>query len=64
MDSDQQDACMTLQVKSCGLEETFLNAGSNFIVTEDDIEYATNACESILNALKVLSNQQGDKNGK
>ena len=54
MDSEQQDAYMVLQVKSCGLEETFLSAGSDFAVTDDDIEYAIDACEEILQAIKVI----------
>ncbi len=54
MTSDKQDACMVLQVKSCGLEEIFLSAGRDFNVTEDDMDYAIDACEEILQAIKTL----------
>ena len=56
MTSDQQDACMVLQVKSCGLEETFLSAGSDFNISKDDIDYAIDACNEILQAIKVIDN--------
>ena len=54
MDSEQQDACTVLQVKSCGLEETFLTAGRDFNVTDEDIEYAKDACKEILEAIKTI----------
>ena len=54
MTSDKQDACMVLQVKSCGLEETFLSAGRDFNVTDEAMDYAIDACEEILQAIKIL----------
>ena len=54
MTSEQQEACMVLQDKSCGLEEAFLSAGSDFIISDDDIDYAIDACEEILQAIKVI----------
>lgn len=54
MTSEQQEACMTLQSNSCGLEETFLSVGRDFIINDDDLEYAIEACESILEAIKTI----------
>ena len=45
---------MVLQVKSCGLEETFLSAGRDFNVTDEAMDYAIDACEEILQAIKIL----------
>jgi len=56
MDTETMDAFMTLQSKACGLEETFLRAGSELVLTEEDEFYARDACEEILEALDLIRN--------
>lgn len=57
MDSEQQEAFMILQSKSCGLQETFLTAANDLILTDDSAEYAIEACEDILRAIKLIKGE-------
>lgn len=54
MDTEQQNAFMVLQVKARGLEQTFLTAGGDMKLTEEDEEYARDACQEIIHALDVI----------
>ena len=54
MDSEQQEACMTLQINSCGLEEAFLSVARDLDVTDEDLDYAESACNEILRAVAII----------
>lgn len=57
MDSEQQEAFRVLQVKSCGLEEAFLTAMSDLVLTDEDAEYARTACNEILEAIALIKSE-------
>lgn len=57
MDSEQQEAFAILQTRSCGLEETFLTAMSDLVLTDEDAEYAIASCEDILRAIKLIKGE-------
>ncbi len=54
MGNQRQEAIRILKLKSQGLEETFIGASSDFELSEDDEEYAVNACREILEAINVI----------
>jgi hypothetical protein len=56
MDSEQQEAFIDLQTRSCGLGEAFRTAGRNLVLTEDDADYARDACVEILYAIELIQN--------
>ena len=54
MTTEELDAFWTLETKSRGLEETFLSAQDELVLTEEAKEYAIDACNAILDAIKII----------
>ena len=51
---NRKDAFEILHMKAYGLEEIFLSVSNDQVIREEDMEYATEACYQILEALSTL----------
>lgn len=54
MDSEQQEACQTLELSSLALYIRFETVMYDFNVLKTDAEFAREHCEKILNALDII----------